>query len=1079
MLAFGLVLLLFFYFLLVGSAALRQLHARREATQDLLMSPTVGAIFTVVPLFVLNRMFSIPVAHGGPVVAILALAISIFIYWRGRRPTTSAVSATDVPDSPEGVARLAASGAAIPAATAGNWKRDLIGYLPFLLILLAGALSVGRPMLDNGFDWLSFSNDDMANYALAGDRLLRHGFEELPPLESLTEGTEYAQSYWYYHVPMMARSGAEMMLAWVCSLTGLSSHQAFMPLIVCFHIMMAGAATAMIYTSPDRRRAALCACVLSVASAQLAFGTIYQLIAQDIGLAVLCVNASILIRDFTGLARGTLLRHGILLGVTATGQMLIYPEVNPFLGVSFFLYLAYLALRSRKNLKPLLLMLAIGVVVALIVLNSYTYNVLAFMVGQKEQGARSDDPALTLFPFFLIPSGFANFWGLVQITSMPPEPGFSITIAVGALLLLLSAVAAIWLTWRSGEPAAALALVSIVLAVYLFRYNSGFGLYKLAMFAQAFILPTIALAWTLLLGKFDVKPKVRLTVYQLLVAAVLVLGLLLPNLPEGKTIAWVAGIGIAALAGLYAIRRVPSLVWLILILAIPNLRLQGFYVLYSRDEGGGTFNEVLGATRGKVLREFVRELDQAQAAGYVNKDTRILCDSYNISLTKLLSAYTAGRVTSFPASRLTAHTMIPNAPPEAARTKYKTQARSLFEPTIARSQEAHFEFDPAHPGGDYSAKFFLYEQGGRSADPTRPPDDPNTLLVAGTRQISMLNRRHFGDGDGSFVMRPITQVQNHLLFVDSNMSEPYYKPGDPSFISLYQLERDPAFYVTSTMAGVGRYFLFEVINPEQEVRLFLDLTMSFKGDYQNKLPKAFAVGTERQPFATVGRGACRLVSPPIKPQRVRGRSYVGIDLGEFGTKFSVERTGFMKLYGMNVGLDRRLLVGFGRDISLLGEAEYRAFNPPSTIYIWGSPESQLRHPDVEFSGLCEDGWMSEHSYVILGQKLGETRLVVRGFVADLGNPAFTTTPTLLVDGVPVPLMGTVGEKPYSGSVGVANFNLYADVPATSANRRKVELKWSAYQQLLGLDSRKASAKIQVLGFQTPAAAATEAPATGK
>lgn len=189
------------------------------------------------------------------------------------------------------------------------------------------------------------------------------------------------------------------------------------------------------------------------------------------------------------------------------------------------------------------------------------------------------------------------------------------------------------------------------------------------------------------------KPKVRLTVYQLLVAAVLVLGLLLPNLPEGKTIAWVAGIGIAALAGLYAIRRVPSLVWLILILAIPNLRLQGFYVLYSRDEGGGTFNEV-PARRAARSCEFVRELDQAQAAGYVNKDTRILCDSYNISLTKLLSAYTAGRVTSFPASRLTAHTMIPNAPPEAARTKYKTQARSLFEPTIARSQEAHFEFDP-------------------------------------------------------------------------------------------------------------------------------------------------------------------------------------------------------------------------------------------------------------------------------------------------------------------------------------------------------------------------------------------------
>lgn len=1051
MIAFGLAILLFGFFLLLGSAAVRWLSGARERTsQDLLLSPAIGIVLVVLPVFLVNRLAAIPVAVCGPPIAVTLLVLAGVAHWRRSRLLRSAA----VPRG-ELTTELASS---------TSWRGPVRDYLPFLLILMASAVLTGRPMFQHGFEWLSFSNDDMANYALGADRFLRHGYQDMPPIESLIDGTEYAQTFWYLHVPMMCRSGAELMLAWVCSLTGVTSHQGFMPLILSFHVALVSSATAMIYSSPERRRAALCACVLLAASAQLTFGTVYQLIAQDVGLAVLCTNVTLLLRDFREFSRSDLLRHGLLTGITITGQMVIYPEVNPFLGLTFFIVVGVQALRRRDNIRPLLLVTAVVAIVGLIILNAYVYDVLVFMFGQKTQASRQDDPALTLFPFFLIPSGFSNFWGFVQITSMPPEPGFSITIAAGLVLLVLAAVAGVWLTFRSGEPAAALTLISAVLAVYLFQQKSGFGLYKLAMFAQAFVLPTIALAWTNLARRFDSKHVVRLVVYVSLASAALALALWLPRFPEWKTVTTLAIVAIGVAVALFYVNRLPSLAWLILLLAIPNVRLQGFYVRYSQDEGGGTFNEVVGATRTRILREFVNDLQAARTSGALTPQTHILCDPYNISLTKMLSAYTTGWVTSFPASRLTLHTMIPNSPPESTRDHYMAMARSIFERTIPLSHKEKFEFHPESPG-KASAPFRVYEQGGRSTDESRPPDSPDTLLVAGTGQISLLNRRQFGDGVGNFVMRPLSQVRNHLIFTDSEMSEPYYKPGDPTYISLYQLERDPAFYVTQTMAGIGRYFLFEVVNPDDEVRLSLDITLSFKGDGQNRVPAAYAVGIERKPFEVVGRGACRLVSPPIKPQRILGRSYVGIDLGEFGTSFTVARTGLMNWYGLDVGLDRRKLVGFGRDISMIGESDYRAFAPPSLIYIWGNPESQLRHRDLEFSGLYEDGWLSEHSYLKLGQQPAEGRFVLAGFIPELGDPTFTTEPTVLVDGKPVQLYGTSNDKPFNGTLAIGDFKLYADVPPTgTGQRRKVEVRWSRFQQLLKEDTRKAAAKVNLLGF---------------
>jgi hypothetical protein len=462
-----------------------------------------------------------------------------------------------------------------------------------------------------------------------------------------------------------------------------------------------------------------------------------------------------------------------------------------------------------------------------------------------------------------------------------------------------------------------------------------------------------------------------------------------------------------------------------------------------------------------------------------NPDTsHILCDSYNIALTKMLAAYTTGDKAAFPASRLTLHAAIPTAPPPHARVAYKEQAAVLSEKTWERIHEVFFEFDPAKGRGKSSARFFYYDQGGR---PSMTTDGPDTLLVAGTKNISMFNRRWYNDPAlGNFVIKPLSQVKNHLMFVETFFSKPYYTAGDTTYFSVYQLERDPLFYTTTTMAGIGRYFVFEVLNPDEEVRFCLDFTMTFKSDGQNKLPQAVAVGTERKPFPIKGRGACRVFSPPIKPQKHRGRYYVGIDLGEFGTQFNIGRKGANRLFGGDVWLDRRLLVGFGRDISLVSESQYEALKPPTGIQVWTSPESELRHPDLEYSGFYEDGWIAESGYLTLSQKPEQTKLVLRGFVPDLGNPSFSTRLNVKVDGQPVTFTGKTAAYPViGGKFVVGRYEVSADVPYSTSARRKVELDWSDIQQFQDQDTRRAAARIESILFEAPPKLPTTAPVAGK
>jgi hypothetical protein len=314
---------------------------------------------------------------------------------------------------------------------------------------------------------------------------------------------------------------------------------------------------------------------------------------------------------------------------------------------------------------------------------------------------------------------------------------------------------------------------------------------------------------------------------------------------------------------------------------------------------------------------------------------------------------------------------------------------------------------------------------------------------------TILNRRRYPEvGSANFRVVSLPSLQNHLVFVASEMGQLYYH-GRRSAISLFQLEPDLLF-PGATMAAVGRHLLFEVLNPSETVRLGLELTATFTGDAANLLPPAHAIGAERVPFPVVGRGSARVFSAPFQPQQLDGSFYLAVDMGVDGQRFPSPRTGLMRLYGTQIPLDFRRLVGFARDISLVSEEQYSRLSAPGRVQRF--PED-LTNRALEYSGLYEDGWLSEHSYFELSQPEDLDLLRVRGTVPRIGNTEFQCEAQLLLDGV----------RLADETLEPGDFVLEAKAPFRPG-RRRVELRFSRYQHLPAPDRRPVAAKLHSLGF---------------
>ncbi len=385
-------------------------------------------------------------------------------------------------------------GLAVLSATIFWWRKPAVPWralAPFVAIAFFSLLWTGWPMLRFGFGWLSYVNDDYVNYCLAAERFRDFSFWRVPTTEELT-GTDIAQYYWFMHVPGLMRFGAEITLAWISALTGVKSLGIFMPVIVGLGmIQLCSTAALVLHHGRWRRRAAFAMALLAV-SPLFMLGTLYQLIAQVGGLGLLLAATAILTTRLPA-RRLRLAPHILALSIVGAALAVFYPEVTAFAVLTTVIVSAIDAMRRRAFPATRVTLVVYGIIGVIVLLR---YNILEYVftiILQMGSGFRSVDLSLSLFPYFMIPTGLANLFGLMPLAINFAEPFTSLTIVAG-LLTLVTALAFAARDLRRGAPMAVLLIVQFLLALKLMRSGNDFGLYKIAMFMQPALAAALACA---------------------------------------------------------------------------------------------------------------------------------------------------------------------------------------------------------------------------------------------------------------------------------------------------------------------------------------------------------------------------------------------------------------------------------------------------------------------------------------------------------------------------------------------------------------------------------------------------------
>jgi hypothetical protein len=188
-----------------------------------------------------------------------------------------------------------------------------------------------------------------------------------------------------------------------------------------------------------------------------------------------------------------------------------------------------------------------------------------------------------------------------------------------------------------------------------------------------------------------------------------------------------------------------------------------------------------------------------------------------------------------------------------------------------------------------------------------------------------------------------------------------------------------------------------------------------------------------------------VISPPIVPQRIGGRSYILLDMAKAGAFQTVARPGLTGLWGTSVPLDPRLLTSYVRDVSLVSPAAYAKIERPSAIAAF--PHA-LGDSGLEYSGIFEDGWVGSEAYAVLAGG-PPTRLIVDAQVLSAGQRL-----TVLVNGR---VRARRATAPGADRLTIA-------IPATTKPRR-IDLRWSGATRLAPPDGRTVAARLVFLGVE--------------
>jgi hypothetical protein len=787
------------------------------------------------------------------------------------------------------------------------------------------------------------------------------------------------------------------------SCVGIGGQRVFMPTILALHIALVSAGGAMVCARSRSRTGALAACGWLALSPLVTLGVTYQLIGQVLGLVLLAGAAVLLLSPDPGAGPGSSWRRASAGAALVAAIGFCYPEVFPFLALAFCLYHAVAIARGRENWKTLSRFAAVLAGLSIVLLNTYGIGAVLFLQRQVHGGIASRTVDRLLFPYYLVPRGLAVLWGFQPFAGNTSHPAIDVYIALGACLLVAGAAAALWMTWR-GEAAGAVSAVMLALAVRLFFTRSDYGLFKLAMFVQPFLLATMTLAW------FSLGTRA---------------------VPRKK---WTA-------------RKAAMFCVPIALLAALGIPAQRHYVRASVDSSSAPSGlvEIPGATtEGIVMR-------LTALAAKPRRDV-VISDAANVMLATFATPYFAPSSEWYPAEVLFAvgtvdkaailNKMRHNWYVNRAYPGYTAMVYALLRERAARFKQAAFDMRGSPANG------FWVES--NPAAPEFPAQ--YTLLASGSRQTVLNRSSDSTEPEGPLIrLVPSEQVRNRLVLVDSDLGRNYYLAAPHNAqgsVAMFQLEPD-YFVPGRSMAAIGRVLLFQVLNPSGKVRLVLDYTASLRSDGSNEIPQANAIGEARAAFAAAGRGSARLFSAPVTPQAIEGRYYVSLDMGGFGRRYEEKRTGLVGAFGAAIPLDSRTAGGFARDISAIGEDRFAALRPPSMLSHF---PADLSDASLEYSGIYEDGWVAESSYCSLLQPPMTSVLRIRAIV-----PPQTPQPSALqvvVGGATVAAVALrTGEN-----------DLRLPLAGVGAIER-VELHFDRAARLPSPDNRPVSALLRSIGFE--------------
>jgi hypothetical protein len=925
MTALLLALALFAGWGLVGLALLALLRVDTSELRVVLTAPALGTCVTALAIFLFSEM-GMGIEECAVPIAIVLVLGSIVVVGLRRPPVHS-------------------------------------GVLAIAVVCVAGLLLAGWPMFQLGFGWLANGNDDMANYVLAAQSLLKHGLLATVDFRGFAQGRDYATALTGLHVAG-ARPGSQMILAFVSQIADRPPYQTFMPLILAFNLCGAAAVGALAMQFARRCRTAVLAAGLLLVSPLATYGVLQELLGQVWGLGVVAALFALLMRPELHGGKGPRARDVIPIGILASGLVLGYVELVPTMGLAYLVYVGILGVRKKLTVAALTRLWLPCVAIVVILLNAYFFTELSFLRGQVAHGlgAESYPP---LFGYIFVPSALP---GVVGLQMLPPSAGathLDLTIALAAFVLLGILFASV-VSARRGAAAAVVLAVEAALGALLTLKNSDFGLFKLSMYVQPFLAAAVAI-W------FSETLKRR----GQLVAAVLLAAFVLAALSSQR--AYVKG------------SRDP--------MTVPHLSaadmIPAFHTVVTKASG-----PVVSVTENPVLIKLEAASAEGHAVYFQSRDV----------FSPFLREY-AGEVGG------------------SAHAQAENLLRSGF--FVSRS----FGLLTGDGGQD------SFDEG---ANAERSLASGRCELVVPSHGVLPFNGYSLPASAASLVAKPCDAVNNLLAFTNSSLGQSFYLPSKRRSISFFEQQPDP-FFPGRTMAGFGRYALFQVLGPTTGERLVIELTDTLNHDGANLLPPAAAVGSSRLVLPVQGRGSARSFSAPLKPQMIAGVPYVLLDMGVNGRLPAVERPGLQGLYGRSVPIDPRYLTSYVRDVSLVSAAQYANIRPPSALRNF---PAGLENPDLEYSGLYEDGWMGADGYVRLA-----------------GGPAAD----LLVQGqVPAGAgkhleLRVNGHRVASVAIVPGPLSVRAAVPASSGSRR-VELRFAATVRLNAPDLRPAAAHLTFLGL---------------